>query len=169
MRRTFRRDGMAVEPPRRHTKADKDGWLTLKINLNAPLDECERAIRWHLRVNRVDPPKTRNRPDKIVEALEAWDCYEKAKQFSAVAQKLRRPVSTVKGQYVRACVLIHGQRPNGSIKQRRAGIVGDPAGEFKTHLESCSRCQKANTGDNFCPKFLSFVTQDTKALRELLR
>lgn len=168
MRRSLERTGMAVEPPRRYTSADKDGWLTLKVNLNRPLDEVERVIRWLLRKHRWNPPKTRNRPDKIAKALETWVSYEERKCFTEVARHLGRPISTVKGQYVRACVLLFGQRPSGSIKQRRAGIVADPAWQFEAHLGLCNRCQKADSADKFCPKWAAYVNQDSKSLRESL-
>lgn len=165
--RALASEGVWLEPPRRYTKADKEGWLTLKVNLNAPLEESEPAISRLLRVNRVNTPKTRNRPDKVAAALETFVCYEQMKQFSAVAKHLQRSINTVKGQYVRAFVLIHGQPPTGSIKQRRVGIVRDPAGDFQAHLGSCSRCQK-DTVKEWCPKWKAYVTQDTKALREPL-
>lgn len=149
-------------------KLDKDGCLTLKINLNAPIEEIEDAIARTLRFFRQDPPKTRRRPDKNAAALETWDCYDRLRNFQAVSELLRRPVGTVKGQYIRACELIFGQRPTGSIKHRRAGILSDPAGEFQSHHKLCSRCQQAVTADDFCPKFLSFTDQDTRALRERL-
>ncbi|MCH8041463.1 MAG: hypothetical protein IH977_14140 [Nitrospinae bacterium] len=167
-RRTLEREGTWIEPHRMSTNADKDGWLTLKVNLNASLEASERAIRHLLRVNRVNPPQTRTRPDKVAEALEAWVCYEETKQFSAVAKQLQRPVNTVKGQYVRACDLIHGQRPTGSIKQRRIGMVRDPAREFNTHYTGCAKCRKAKTPEEFCPRWVAWVNQDAKALREQL-
>lgn len=166
MLRTLDREGTAAEPRRRYTLADKDGWLTLKVNLATPLEELEQAIGRILRINRWDPPKGRHRPNKDAEALETWVCYEQEKQFSLVAKQLSRKVSTVKGQYVRAYVLLHGQKPSGSIKQRRAGTIGDPAGEFQAHLHSCSRCSKADSADALCPKYKSYVLQDTGALRE---
>jgi len=167
-RRKLKSEGKWTEPLRKYTKADKDGWLTLKVNLNAPLEESERAIRYYLRVNRVNPPKIRNRSDKVAAALETWVCYEEKKLFSAVVRQLRRPVTTVKGQYVRASLLIHGKRPAGSIKQRRAVFVKDPFAEFQAHYGSCSRCKKADTVEKMCPKFIAFVDQDSKALRERL-
>jgi len=163
MRRTLEREGKATEPPRTYTMADKDGWLTLKINLNAPLEESERAIKWHLRVNRGDPPNTRKRPDKDAEALEAWVLYEQKKNFQAVANHLNQPVNTVKGQVVRATFLIFGQRPTGSIKRRRVGIIRDPASEYQAHLSTCSRCNNPKTVEDMCPKFIAYVNQDTKA------
>lgn len=157
--RTLEREGAFEEPSHRYTQADDEGWLTLRVNLNAPLEEVEKAIHWHLRVNRENPPKTRNRPDKNAAALETWVCYEQEKLYSTVSKRLKRPVSTVKGQYVRACVLIYGQKPSGSIKQRRAGIFRDPASEFQDHYGSCNRCQKANAAGEMCSRFLAFVNQ----------
>lgn len=149
--------------PRTMVKASKDRKLILEVNLDAPLEKTEQSIGRLLRLYR-SKPKTRNRPDKNAEALESWFTYENIKQFSAAAKELNHPVNTVKAQYVRACVLIYGKRPTGSIKQRRAGIVRDPAGEYQAHFGSCSRCQKAETADKICPRFLAFVNQDTKAL-----
>jgi len=152
-----------VEPPQKYTMADKNGWLTIKINLQAPLNELEEAIRRELRRHRYFQPSGRNRPDKDAAALEVWDGYVHEKRFSVVAKKLGRKVSTVKGQYVKAHILIHGQRPSGSIKQRRAGKMRDPQGEFSAHYGSCSRCQKADSADKLCSKFLAYIDQDTKA------
>ena len=166
-RRSLEREGTWLEPPYWKTKLDKEGCLAVKIRLNDPIEEIERAFWRLVDYYRQEPPKTRRRPDKVAQALDTWVCYEEHKVFSVVAQRLGRKVSTVKGQYVRACTLIHGQQPTGSIKRRRAGIVSDPAGEFQNHLGSCSRCQKAETGDEMCAKFKAFVTQDTKSLREV--
>ena len=143
--------------------ADNEGWLTFKVNIGAPLEELEQAIGRLLRINRWSPPEGRHRPDKDAEALEALVCYEQTKQFSLVAKHLKRSVSTVKGQYVRAYSLIHGQKPSGSIKQRRAGIMRDPSGEFWAHFGSCNSCQNADSADDLCPKFLSHIDRNTKA------
>lgn len=146
----------------RSIHVDTEGWISLKVNLNAPLEHIERHINRLLRLYRT-PPKTRHRPDKDEQALETWGCYEEKKSFAGVARQLGRKVSTVKGQYVRACDLIYAQRPTGSMKQRRAGIVRAPGDEFQAHYASCHRCQNANTADKMCPRFLAFVSQETKA------
>ena len=67
-------DGVPIEPARvliepERKMTDKDGWLTMKVKLNAPLEEIEQEVLWHLRINRRNPSRTRNRPDKAVEAL----------------------------------------------------------------------------------------------------
>lgn len=161
--------GTWCQPPLWKTMLDKEGCLTLKLTLDAPLEEIELAVGRILRLCRPEPRKTRNRPDKDAAALETWACYEETKRFSVVAKQLQRPVNTVKRQYVRGFELIHGQRPTGTIKQRRAGIMIDPATDYRNHEGSCVRCKKANTIEQMCPKFVAFLTQDTSALRELIQ
>jgi hypothetical protein len=151
-----------------HTQSDRDGWLTLKVNLKAPLDQSEEMIARLLRLHRgtLRHPNTRNRPDSNTKALEVWVCYQEHPNFSAVARQLHRKVSTVKGQYIRGCLLVRGTRPTGPMKQRRASIVTDPALEYQNHYSKCSQCQKAVTAGQMCPRFLAYVAQDTRAQRE---
>lgn len=154
---------------RRHADIGQDGSLTVKINLNdGPLEQIEQELSRLLSFYRK-PLKTRRRPGKDEEALETWSSYEAMKRFSTVAQQLKRRVNTVKGQYVRACLLIDGQRPTGSIKQRRVRPMEDPSQEFQNHFGSCTRCQKADTAEQMCPKYLAYVDVDSKAQRERLR
>jgi hypothetical protein len=106
---------------------------------------------------------TRTHESVLSKRLQIWDQYQETPSFSQVAKVMRLPPTTVKDHFVAACQDIEGQAPTGTTKQRRAGIMRDPGGDFQAHLGSCSRCQNADTADKICPKFLAFVTQETKA------
>lgn len=169
MRNTLERKGQAGQPShRKYSMADKDGWLTLRVNVMVPFEELEQAFKDIVQINQGHKPATRNRPDTVQKALETFSCYEQTKRFSLVAKQLARKVTTVKGQYVRACLLISGEKPSGTMKQRRAGMIGDPAAWFQNHHGSCSRCQKADIPEDMCAKAYAYITQDEKALRERL-
>ncbi len=163
---------VTLDPKELGTRADEDGWLTLKVNLLAPLPESEEMLRGILRAHRraLDVPKdVRQRAASNLQCLEVWESYENERKFTAVARHLRRKVSTVKGQYVRGYVLVFGSKPTGSMKQRRLIGIGDnPGGEFESHLANCSRCHRAETADQFCQKYVDFVKQDHVSLRESL-
>lgn len=164
---------IAPEPKGRmksFTKADRDGYLTLKVDLKVPLERSEPLIAMLLRLHRtaLTLPKTRRRPDKDAEALQVVECYSEEPNFSTVARRLSRSPSTVKGQFIRGHVLIYGVRPSGGIKERRASPIKDPAREFDTHYTGCAKCRKAEKPEELCPRWVAWVTQDTKALREQL-
>ena len=164
---------IAPEPKGRmkpFTKADRDGYLTLKVDLKVPLEQTEPRIAMLLRLHRtaLTLPKTRRRPDKDAEALQVVECYSEEPNFSTVAQRLSRSPSTVKGQFIRGHVLIYGVRPSGGIKERRASLIKDPAREWNTHYAGCAKCRKAETPEEFCPRWVAWVKQDEIALRERL-
>jgi len=174
MRRKLEQDGTAEEPPRRHTMADKEGWLTLKIQTRAPLPELEAALRIILRQNRFDPPKTRNRPDKNALALQTFACYTETPDFYSVSKALHRRLRVVKCEYIRGHVLVYGQKPARLSKQDElsdilSNIGDDQAGKYQSHLSSCSRCNNAKNADQFCKKWAAYVNQDYVPLSEQIR
>lgn len=114
---------------RGNPSVDKEGWLTLKVNLHAPLEKTESLIGAWLRLHKSalraqTPKKTRSRPDKHALALEVWDKYQDCPNFAELSRILHRKASTVKGQFIRGYVLMNGILPSGpSIKQRRVSAA----------------------------------------------
>jgi hypothetical protein len=149
---------------------DGKGWLILRVNLRAPIQEtlpiAERIMS--LCRKTLAESKQRTRADSLEQALRVYGCYSRYRKFAQVGAVLGLPVSTVKGQFVRGCVLVHGKPPTGTMKQRRARDVGDPAHDFQSHLPSCARCQKAKSVEDMCSRFSAFAVQDTVSLRECL-
>jgi hypothetical protein len=156
-----------VEPPQKERNTsnpfiDKNNWLTLRIDMTAPLEGIEALVRAVVRPNRIRTAK-RHRVDKDRFALEVYDLYQHTPNFNKLALKFRKNASTIRGMYVRGYALINEEHLIGTSKSRRAqmdGSIKDPAGEFEAHYASCQRCPSATTSDQMCHKWRNFVSQD---------
>ncbi len=151
------------------SKATKDGKLLLEVDLTSSLELVDPQIHLLLRLHRrgLALSNQRNRPTKDLEALKVFEMYDQLRNFVNVAKEAKLPLSTIKDRFVRGFVLVYGKPPDSSTKKRRAFIKGDPAQEFQVHLPKCNQCRNATSADNFCPKFLGFLSEVHKGQQEI--
>ncbi|NKB80735.1 MAG: hypothetical protein GKS05_02330 [Nitrospirales bacterium] len=159
-----------LDPPRSRqhsggTKTTRDGTLLLEVDTKAPIEHTLEAVKRMLHFHRraLKPATTRQHPDKDIEALVIYDYYCEHPSFAAVMKQFKLPKSTVQSRFLRGRYLVDGDAPTGPMKHRRAQVLKNPEAEFQLHLGTCSRCQKAQTAEALCPKFLAYVDKDTKA------
>lgn len=147
------------EPPLWKTKLDKEGCLLLKVYLNAPLEEIERAIGRLLRFYR-DKPKTRNRPDTRQKGIEVFLAWKKDHDLGTVAQTLQLSLTTTRRLFRETFRKVYGDRPPRKQKARKAADFVD----IPSHVSDCARCQNgARTGKwgDFCDIAKAAIDQDS--------
>jgi hypothetical protein len=106
-------------------------------------------------------PRKRQRIDKADFEIVVYDEVIKGEPFPAIANRLGRPVSSVKSAYLAACKNIFGSAP--PRRKRHMPLVGFSPND---HVRSCNVCSSAQRPEDMCSPARAYGNQDYVSLKE---
>lgn len=148
------------------TELRKNRFLSLRLDLNHPLQDLLPLIEKELREADVGRARKRRRLDKVDQQLFVFDRVVEGATFPDIARKLRKRISTVKDMYLSAArKVFNSPNPPGKEQAFSERLLTDF--DLKTHIRKCPTCKAATVIDQLCEAARCFVNQDKVAQREM--
>lgn len=159
-----------IVDPRTDSENNEDGYLCLKIKLNAPKNIIhyliDTIIDIRLRVykeNGIDilGKKKRFRKERT-DAMKVWEERKLRKPFKQIAKDQNITVPSARKKFYKAYELIYGEKFNPA-DYKKPEIPKDSL------KKECSTCKEKPTCKDLCPDVIAFVNQNSAYLREKLQ
>jgi hypothetical protein len=135
-------------------------FITLEIDTYATIENLlpliEKTLRDVYKAKRVET--RRRRPTEATMQLKIYDLAMAGDKFSAIARKVRRPVTTVKSAFHGATMKIFGEQR----QRKEARLTGFTP---EAHFAVCEICKTATTVAEMCSQARFYIDQDQVSQR----